>query len=272
MDKEDLINKLIVELQKDNAIFDSGELSLFKKEGFDDIEWDEISNHFNKLDNIETYHSLFNSWQNNFLTTFSELKNLKHLQFQSGEIEETEKNIEDGLGKMPKLETLWFAGTQLKEFPQIITDTGYSFKFNNSPISSPRPLPNLKTIGILGNKFYKQNFHFKLKKECKDLYQKIESLDEMTNNPKPKEYIGFKSIVKKEFHSFTIQPWGYSHHEDAVLILKDDFINENKNINSISVYILNENEQDKYKTFKLYYGLFTKLNKKLKCFGRIFLF
>ena len=281
MDKEKLINKLIAELQKDNEISDENDYALNYKDEFAKIEWNDVAKQFHKLGNIETYHSLFNSWKNDFLSSLSGLKNLKHLLLEGGNISSSPKQIKEGLNKMSQLETLWFVDTQIENFPETILDKGTEGMVIDFIIIRERKasLPNLKSLGIIGNKFYKQNFHFKLKKECNELKSKIynllstkyesvnkqfvEDIKNIPDNEKKFEY--YEKKLNRDFQ-FIEYNWGLYGGHTNILILKDDFLNNNENINSLSVYVLNKNQQDNHEIFKTFYSLFSELNNELDCF------
>ncbi len=271
MNKEKVINKLIAELQKDKHIYDKADNYIFGKEEFDTIEWDDIAPYFNQLDNIETYHSLFNYWKDNSLADISKLKNLKHLQFQGGDIETTEEYLKINLKKFAKLKTLWFAGTKLKTIP----------------ISTIQAFKNLENLSLIGNEFYKQNFHFKLSSGSNNIIGSIHNFCEQilsnfyNNNEterRVKELTSDRNLFDKfmeanifylDFFKFEKYKWGLINHNKNILILKDDFINSDTSFDSVSIYILDKiisPIRTKYEIFKRYSNLFKEMNKKEKLF------
>ncbi len=238
MNKQEIIKKLVDELNENRAIELTDDNPLFENSDivdFIDNNWSEFTALFPKLDKVERFLTIDNSWNGNIYSCLSRLKNLKELCFYDSKLRETEEYIDEGLRKLPKIEKIWLVKSGLSKFPQTIV--GFV-------------LPKLKFLGIIGNNFYKQNFHFRLNKNCKDLITEIS------------DFFG-KKAGNLNFIKYN---WGLYNSYTNILILKDDFINNHTNIKSLSVYVLNENKQEKYEIFKHFYDLFLELNKELNCF------
>lgn len=268
MNKNERIEKLVERIKNSQApltldFYDDNFFSEWFSDDdkFDDIEpYNDLSNYFHEFSNVETVVLLgdgykYQSYMGDIYSDLAKFQNLKHLHFNSVNIDETLEFINDGLRKITKLETFWLAGTQLKNFPKIV--------FNL----------NVHKISLLGNKFYKQNFHFKLKDntdisldKIKDkINSKIEhKFDELQK--KFPENFG-KELLSSKSYKFYFEhlKWGLSNISKDILIIKDDYWAIS---NSISVYVLNENEQDKYDVLNFFLSVFEELNEELKCFKK----
>ncbi len=247
MTKKQAIKKIIQELQAENEsllfdyygervieyLGDKDVIEKFEKEyGKIDV-LEDLGTHFDKLDNIGTYQSISNNRNDtDIFSVLSKLKNLSCLLFETEDLSKTEKYIEVGLKKFPKLDTLELWGTKLKKFPKSILG-----------------IPTLKYLGLLGNYFYVQNFHFRLIAEVENLYTEISKL-----------------AIEKKLESINVYAWGLTIDNHTVVILRDYSLCDRCDINSISVYILEE--KDRYLTFKTYYNLFTELDKQFNCFQK----
>ncbi len=267
MNKQELIEKAVekiieqkplsLSLYPENFFFD---LNLDEK--FQELEpWDDFHGYFNEFTSVEKVlfigdGYLNTSYEGDIYAALAKFPNLKVVEFIDVDIDDTLEYIEVGLKKISKLEILCFTGTNIKEIPKNIF------------------YQEFKQISLLANKFYKQNFHFKLKDNNVDLDLKIyefgkqkikkeykETQNEISRNNKLSDdalEIGSDLIQK---YSFEKHKWGNAGDNNSILILKDVNI-----INSISVYVLNENKQDKLEILKIYTKFFTELNNELDCF------
>lgn len=248
--KADQIAEIIKILQKDNQIrycIDQDGGVLNETYGFHDkydkVEfWEDISPHFSDLDNINYVilenGEFYGKEGGDIFSKLASLKNLRYLTFTWYYLDTAEKYIEN-LRLLPQLETLLIVDTRLIEFPKSI------FSLNK-----------LYGLSVIGNKFYKQNFYFKLKggNDYERIYQKI----------KEKNNYGFDMLWETQYEEYA---WGLFDAENEALILEDKYHSEwNGTEKNISVFVLKDNKKDKYDNFNIYYQLFTKINKELDCF------
>ena len=250
MNKE-LEKKLIEDLKQLKTLEFNSNKHFLNNEAYKDINaWQFTNPFFEELHNIERVIIDGYPAHDTIFFDLQKLKNLKEIYLYFSEVDGNEDKFFNGLIKISKLEALWLVGTQLNNFPEVMINPvfgkiGKTVKFN---------FPKLTKLGLIGNKFYKQNFHFKMKEGCADLYNKIQKL-------------AFnKKAITDNTYKFENKTWGLINDYNSIIILKDDFISFYKKINSISVYILNNNDKDRHETFKVFYDLFTELNKELNCF------
>jgi len=239
--------------------------------------WNDIKPYFPELKNIVEVIFDDVQWiEDDIFSDLAKLENLKCLHFISTDLSKIESYIYEGLEKIPKLETLSLGGTNLKHLPYPIIASKSTWKLVGSKYSiyddtiEPNipPLPNLNSVGLLGNNFYKQNFHFKLEKDITDIYEKIKYyldkkcdaiLENLTLSEEAKN-------LEYSLYDFTKHQWGLECYSSKILILKDYYLNFEKSEESLSVYVLNENKEDGYVVFKRWYSLFKELNETEKCF------
>lgn len=136
---------------------------------------------------------------------------------------------------------------QIINFPNLKELTVVNTNFIDQP-DYILNIEKLESIGIIGNRFYKSNFHFKLKEQC----NKNELLDNL--------------IERKFIKNINLRRWGIYSYENSFnfIITFDNFINPNY-CNSINIYLFTNN---KYEYFKLFTELFSDLDEKLNCFKK----
>lgn len=252
MGKDLLIKQAVKELKKDNSITLFDEPSQYEEEAYRKVDlWNDILPYFNQLNNIINFSSYSLNWQGNIYSSLRELKNLVQLEFNNSDLSKTEEYLNNGLEKFPELEVLVLARTNLKNTPKFLR-----------PLFSKNKFSKLKSLGLIGNRFYKQNFHFQLTSNSSNIYDRIKTFfdykkKELASNIQKDAVSSIKNLNQVSFNKFD---WGLQSIDGSILILQDSYINIG--IHSLSIYVLNENKQDKYDLFNTYYNLFKELNEK----------
>ncbi len=203
--------------------------------------WEDISPFFSKLNNIKSFFCSYSSTPAyNIFSKLAKFNNLTDFSYIAEQI--SDKNLEEGLLKLPKLNSLYFSG--LTYFPKSIL-----------------ALKNLSSLSLTWNRFYKQNFHFKLKIQDgiktegeNTVYNKI-----LTKIKSQIAYLTDTWVHLPSVHN----EWNKKEQPNILILLNRATGFEL----SISVFVLNE--MNRYETFKTYYDIFKKINKTEKCFETI---
>lgn len=248
-------------------------------------DWGNLKLNSKYYENIETLQIFSYIWDFDFFSDLSLLKNLKNLYFYGSDLSKTEKYINEGLKKIKNLKRLGLTATNLNKLPDI-------------------DFSKIELTSLLGNKFYKQNFHFKLKKEENQIEIEedillsgfsvghlmvfIQGLLSEGNYQFKKNFIdvfgvevnseenyqfkeNFIDVFGEEVNLFGREPLirfrGITNKDKSIIILHDSYIENYLKIPSISVYVLGD--LDRYKVFNTFRELFSELNKKLDCFKTI---
>jgi len=234
MDKELLIQEAIEELKIQTTYVIEGGDYLLGNEKYKELDsLDDIEPYFDKLDNITKFLCINIHLGDFIFDSLCKFKNLNSIYFHYGSPSETEEYLSEGLRKFNNLESLHLAGTELTKFPTFLMDNFHS----------------LPKLSIVRNKFYKQNFHCSFT-ITDNFYEKLLS------------FLNVKLFLP-EFQNRRIL---YKN----VIIMQDDNIQFYSGLmNSVSVYVLNESELDRYHAFTTFYNLFKEFNDTVGGFGAI---
>ncbi len=97
------------------------------------------------------------------------------------------------------------------------------------------------------------------------IYNKISELANKKHNDEINKNDIFEPATTYLFKKYK---WGLVNLKKEIVILKDDFLNNHEEINSVSIYVLKaqDNNNDTNKIFNTYEKFFKELNSELECF------